>query len=916
MKYLSGILLLAAACGTAPAATPVDSGVVQAADSADSIGESGATAIDAGCNSDKACDDHKPCTIDACSNGVCEYIVKTSKCDDGNPCTIGEACIADACAGGKAAACDDGKPCTDDACDPAQGCTATANSKPCEDGNPCTLTDTCLAGSCTGGPAGPCDDTNPCTTDSCSGVKADCTHAWVISDTCSAKLWPQFAVRVTSPAGGDWIEASASSIELSGYVLGLPQSVTWSNADGKFGSASIQLPRFSAAVPLAVGDNPIVFTAVSGGQAVHHKLTVVYPGQPVFIGGPRPYQALSPAAATQIGLRIAIDSAVLPKLLAVDVFSVTADGKPLDSIAILGDDAGPCDGQAQDGQWAACVPIPQNVGKVLRLRVRATLKQPADLPPLHIWSLPASVDILAPTPGACTTLQKLTQDYAAKLGQATAKDGPVAARKQILIQLLADDQVAEAGENVGDSGGVWLRSASGLLGIVTPPAGVYRGGAATDSYSGATLDPDVPTPHEIGTLNNELFASGCKRLTAFVNTSQVSPLAAATIGVRRGLVVMVAHGGAGFGGLSAAARLEFGWHHPGAQEFIAVQQTPCSNAALNSTCLSAACNETQVCSALGQGPNQSQSCLTAIAADLRDGRLAVLNGDHYAILPPYWQRHALGMPRSVVYLGACNSSYNGSMALELLAAGAAAVVGYSGRVTHAEAYAAGHDWLSTTLAGKGAGAGLPVAPSTKDWQLQLRLLGDAAATVGTTELANGSLEQGLTGWLSGDGAVAVQHLGPIEAKQGKTMALLHNETGGQRTLRQSLCVPAGGAKLCFQWRYLSAEFGSEGCATADPFTVTVRGNAEGKATELMRIDPQGACDFAACTTCGGAQGLLKASQVAIGTGDWASNAKDSDWQQACLNLVAWQGKRVEVRFDLGTTAGNATAVLVDEVVLQ
>lgn len=87
-------------------------------------------------------------------------------CDDGDACSVGDVCSGGACSPGAALSCDDGNPCTDDACDPALGCVAAANTAPCDDGTLCTIKDTCAFGLCVGNPL-PCDDANKCTADSC-----------------------------------------------------------------------------------------------------------------------------------------------------------------------------------------------------------------------------------------------------------------------------------------------------------------------------------------------------------------------------------------------------------------------------------------------------------------------------------------------------------------------------------------------------------------------------------------------------------------------------------------------------------------------------------------------------------------------------------------------------------------------------
>ena len=100
---------------------------------------------------------------DVCQDGD---VIDGTACDDGNACTTGETCTSGTCTGGVAVTCNDGNGCTDDICDPALGCTFSANSAACDDNNGCTLNDRCAYGACTG-KTKPCVDGNACTTDTC-----------------------------------------------------------------------------------------------------------------------------------------------------------------------------------------------------------------------------------------------------------------------------------------------------------------------------------------------------------------------------------------------------------------------------------------------------------------------------------------------------------------------------------------------------------------------------------------------------------------------------------------------------------------------------------------------------------------------------------------------------------------------------
>ncbi len=114
------------------------------------------------------CSDENPCTDDSCAPDTgCVHAPNAVTCSDGSVCTTGDVCSGGACLPGAATVCDDGNLCTDDSCDPATGCTATANAAACDDGDPCTISDHCTATVCGGSP-NPCDDNNVCTADGCN----------------------------------------------------------------------------------------------------------------------------------------------------------------------------------------------------------------------------------------------------------------------------------------------------------------------------------------------------------------------------------------------------------------------------------------------------------------------------------------------------------------------------------------------------------------------------------------------------------------------------------------------------------------------------------------------------------------------------------------------------------------------------
>ncbi len=133
-------------------------------------------AVSTGCTSAAQCDDGKPCTDDACTQGECSNPARQGACDDGDACTSGDSCADGLCKAGTAKVCDDGNPCTVETCTPASGaCTSANTAAKCDDGSACTKGDHCDAGKCVG-TSSACDDANPCTDDICDPKGGGCTH--------------------------------------------------------------------------------------------------------------------------------------------------------------------------------------------------------------------------------------------------------------------------------------------------------------------------------------------------------------------------------------------------------------------------------------------------------------------------------------------------------------------------------------------------------------------------------------------------------------------------------------------------------------------------------------------------------------------------------------------------------------------
>ena len=123
------------------------------------------------CNSDAACDDGNPCTIDSCVYQHCEHeemapcCASSEDCDDGDLCTLnvctgpGGTCFfpeIDGCCL-NSTECDDGDACTSDQCLDNVCAHLNAccdNDLDCDDGDPICTVDECVDGYCVYAPTG------------------------------------------------------------------------------------------------------------------------------------------------------------------------------------------------------------------------------------------------------------------------------------------------------------------------------------------------------------------------------------------------------------------------------------------------------------------------------------------------------------------------------------------------------------------------------------------------------------------------------------------------------------------------------------------------------------------------------------------------------------------------------------------
>jgi cysteine-rich repeat protein len=125
--------------------------------------------------------DGNPCTDDVCGGGTCKHVNNTAPCSDGNACTQADTCSGGSCVGANPVVCTALDQChVVGTCAPATGICSNPtkiNGSACNDVNACTRTDTCQAGTCTGGNPVVCTALDQChVVGTCAPATGTCSN--------------------------------------------------------------------------------------------------------------------------------------------------------------------------------------------------------------------------------------------------------------------------------------------------------------------------------------------------------------------------------------------------------------------------------------------------------------------------------------------------------------------------------------------------------------------------------------------------------------------------------------------------------------------------------------------------------------------------------------------------------------------
>lgn len=739
----------------------------------------------------------------------------------------------------------------------------------------------------------------------------------------------ELMLRIVGPSGRGHAVVSGSIVEVAGVLFGNADEITWSTDSGGAGSAHGS-PFFQTdPITLVPGDNVLTVTAKNANSTVTDKLVVTY--NPTFTfqdrlrAGPRVIKA---GKATSINATIAIGKGTNVVGGSVKLFRVDDAGNTLTTFGVMqdsGDLAGQGDEIKGDGIYSRKININDSQAGTVKLRV--SLQAQAGNQTITAYSDILTLDVVKEVTGAeCSEVtQALSQ----------AKGG--ADQAAIVATLKANPAVADAGGNPG--GGVWVRFKSGLLGAVGVRKDGNRGGesssdepvvaqSGTDtnlalstiqvqSKRAALLDPFGAEfgADEVAALGTALTKIACPAYTVDSAAGSKADLRWFRRLYDYGVVALASHGDALFGEMSAQDKASYDWRHMGNQEVVWTgHQVSCSYFG-TSGAPQTNCSETKPC-----GPeaecvlNQSGGggvCVDHLTADLRRGRLIIGADGTYGITPAFIKRHAEEpYPKSLIYVGACRSLWNGSLAGELFAAGAAAVAGYTGPVSNEFATKWGATFLLNVIEQKKLSGVAHVAiedqanPGTG-----FSLVGAQNLDAFHSDILNPSWETGsIQGWIKkGDGRV-VSRLGSTVPVAGKFMGIISTGLGYTAQtgeISQRFCVPAGKTKFSFWWKYYSEEF-KEYCNSQyqDAFTARLEGKV-GNST-VVDVKVLDLCD-------GGKQfkGLTPADvgfdQGGVFMTPWVEGTKD-------IAPFAGNGNTL-LRFfttDVGDSVFD-TAVLIDKV---
>jgi len=762
----------------------------------------------------------------------------------------------------------------------------------------------------------------------------------------------ELGILIVGPSAESGVTLQNSTIQISGVLFGDAAAIVVEC--GGCGSEQVELGTYWSSPPLTLqpGDNEITVTAISTtGAEASDQVTVTYTPLFDFDGAPtaRP-AAIFVNEPTTLFLSIGLKSPnYYPdsvKLVQVDESGAPVGEWPMsdDGVFEISGDEVPGDGVHTRKLFQVSHPTVETV----QFRVEALVDMGGGQSQV-MQSAVVFVDVLEHVvAGACTSARGVIESAQAVFDQTVAQVGVEAAQEATLAVLAAAPSVIEHGPSrAGFS--VWARFDSGLLGVVIGSEPGTRGSLLETQAQAASNNLPIMsrTVHALSpmadalagvdeTVNIESIADAvdCPPLTVGRVTGAAAGVEAFRATAGTGITAIVTHGGVAFGDLDPALMASWRWEHEGAQAIMATGEAvfcdgfgegpkSCDSDNPEACGKGSECIFTDLAGTLAQG-----YCLNRNEVDLRMGRLALGGHGGYVTLPSFFREAARtggGYPQSLVYLGTCHGLWNGSLAMELYAAGARAIAGYTGVVSDVFAYEKGTAFFSALInevqfAGTAA---VPLAdPQYPDtW---FRLVGATNLDVNESGIINADFETAdSTGWSGSGDARVISQLGATLSANGKFMGIVSTGLGLTQQVgefSQRFCIESDKRQFRMDWNFYSEEFLTYcGSSYQDSFSAVLEGD-NGEVVSVVDVVVDNLCPEEACCSpvevcedsCASQYEALIPADVSFDKGE----VYHTGWRESVVSLGSLPGSGpVTLRFHVSDVKDSIydTVVLIDDL---
>ncbi|MBR57759.1 MAG: hypothetical protein CMH54_06845 [Myxococcales bacterium] len=766
---------------------------------------------------------------------------------------------------------------------------------------------------------------------------------------------PEFTdlfIQIIGPTGKDSGTNISGLMPLSGILFGEATSITWTASDGATGQ--ITPGRFwnSGPIQLAPGDNTITVTALSAdGQEASDEVVITY--NPGFQFGD--YLEVQPPQlftnkTTDMRASIAMGSYGTYDASTVKLHRVDASGVIIETIATMKDDgqvATTCDEIEGDGVFSTC--MSRNPSQPETLHFRVTVEVPLDLSVYDAYSPVTDIEAISPvSPGICQSVVQLTTSarntYEDRIADGQSHEDAQAAALSVFTNF---GEVTHAGVSP-DGYGLWMRHQTGLLGVVGLAPEGYRSGDTGTVDGGLTNLSNqrsllsrhsmvfAPYREDLGTMDESIEIKSsledveCPPFSVqeYVNAdAQLSKLRSI---YEFGVIAFATHGEVMFDGIEPGVADAYGWENEGAQEVLWTgEEINCNNLSPNTPVCESEndCATGSACIAVKvTAGNIEGRCVDLRHGDLLNGRIA-LSPDRYAVLPSFFSHYAhRDYPESLIYMGACRTIMNGTLAAAFFANGAVSIAGFSDYVTESFVKEQGTYLFEQLLlknedTGQGinlTGDVLPGSIEDPETGGKFWLFGAQNLSIMNADLVNPSWENGgIAGWdQDGDGRV-ISQLGCYAPVQGKYMGLLSTGLGFTKQtgeLSQRFCIPKDKTELRVRWRFMSEEFPDFcGSIFQDEFRATLESDLG--EMDVVNVWVDSLCQPSLCPfteACGIHYVGLDQACVAFDQGDvWTT-----PWREAVVDVTPFAGQGPTTLRLFASDQGDSiydTVILVDDI---